>query len=149
MVFLPEHPIEGLMKTTMANLKEMVDVNTIVGDPVYTADGTVIIPVSRISFGFASGGSEFGKSKDKKDNLSEEKFPFGGGSGAGVCLSPVGFIVVGNDQVKLLTVDEGNSALSNLFSFIEKMADNIQKSIVNNKNDNKSENNNQEPAQMI
>ena len=63
---MPEHPIEGLMKTTMANLKEMVDVNTIVGDAVYTPDGTVIIPVSKISFGFASGGSEFNKTRDKK-----------------------------------------------------------------------------------
>lgn len=138
MIYLPEHPIEGLMKTTMANLKEMVDVNTIVGDAVYTPDGTVIIPVSKISFGFASGGSEFNKTRDKKDVASEEKFPFGGGSGAGVCLSPVGFIVVGNDQIKLLTVDEGNSALTNLFGFIEKMADNIQKSFNNN---NKNMNN--------
>jgi len=145
--FLPEHPIEGLMKTTMANLKEMVDVNTIVGDAVHTADGTVIIPVSKISFGFASGGSEFNKGRDKREVISEEKFPFGGGSGAGVCLSPVGFIVVGNDQIKLLTVDEGNSALTNLFGFIEKMTDNIQKSLSNNKNN--TNNTNVDPTQMI
>lgn len=125
---MPEHPIEGLMKTTMNNLKEMVDVNTIVGDAVHTTDGSVIIPVSKISFGFASGGSEFNRSKDKKDQLTEERFPFGGGSGAGVAVSPVGFIVVGNDQIKLLTVDEGNSALTNLFGFVEKMADNLQQS---------------------
>jgi len=139
-IVLPEHPIEGLMKTTMSNLKEMVDVNTIVGDAVHTTDGSVIIPVSKISFGFASGGSEFNRSKDKKDQLTEEKFPFGGGSGAGVALSPVGFIVVGNDQIKLLTVDEGNSALTNLFGFVEKMADNLQQSFGNknsNSNDNK------------
>lgn len=125
---MPEHPIEGLMKTTMNNLKEMVDVNTIVGDAVHTTDGSVIIPVSKISFGFASGGSEFNRSRDKKDQMLEEKFPFGGGSGAGVSVSPVGFIVVGNDQIKLLTVDEGNSALTNLFGFVEKMADNLQQS---------------------
>lgn len=145
MIFLPEHPIEGLMKTTMASLKDMVDVNTIVGDAVHTADGTVIIPVSKISFGFASGGSEFNKSRDRREVVSEEKFPFGGGSGAGVSLSPVGFIVVGNDQIKLLTVDEGNSALTNLFGFVEKMADNLQKSL-NNKN---NMNNNLDPTQMI
>ena len=147
MIFLPEHPIEGLMKTTMANLKEMVDVNTIVGDAVHTADGTVIIPVSKISFGFASGGSEFNKGRDKREGISEEKFPFGGGSGAGVCLSPIGFIVVGNEQIKLLTVDEGNSALTNLFGFIEKMADNLQKSFNNNKNN--TNNDNFDPTQMI
>lgn len=122
---LPEHPIEGLMKTTMNNLKEMVDVNTIVGDAVHAADGSVIIPVSKISFGFASGGSEFNKGKN---NVQEEKLPFGGGSGAGVSVSPVGFIVVGNEQIKLLTVDEGSSALTNLFGFVEKMTDNLQQS---------------------
>ncbi|MDR7856171.1 GerW family sporulation protein [Tissierella sp.] len=135
---MPEHPIEGLMKTTMNNLKEMVDVNTIVGDAVHTADGSVIIPVSKISFGFASGGSEFNKVRDKKDGLTEEKFPFGGGSGAGVSVSPVGFIVVGNDQIKLLTVDEGSNALTNLFGFVEKMADNLQQSF-SNKNSNSTE----------
>lgn len=138
MIVLPEHPIEGLMKTTMNNLKEMVDVNTIVGDAVHTADGSVIIPVSKISFGFASGGSEFNKVRDKKDGLTEEKFPFGGGSGAGVSVSPVGFIVVGNDQIKLLTVDEGSNALTNLFGFVEKMADNLQQSF-SNKNSNSTE----------
>ena len=126
MIVLPEHPIEGLMKSTMSSLKEMVDVNTIVGDAVHAADGSVIIPVSKISFGFASGGSEFNRTREKKEPLIEEKFPFGGGSGAGVCLQPVGFIVVGNEQIKLLTVDEGNSALTNLFGFVEKMADNLQ-----------------------
>ena len=54
-----EHPIEGLMKTTMESLKEMVNVNTILGDPVETPDGSVIVPVSRVTFGFAAGGSEF------------------------------------------------------------------------------------------
>ena len=138
MIALPEHPIEGLMQTTMTSLKEMVDVNTIVGDAVHTADGSVIIPVSKISFGFASGGSEFSKTKDKKDIITEEKLPFGGGSGAGVSVSPVGFIVVGNDQIKLLTVDEGNSALTNLFGFVEKMADNLQQTLISNKKNNQT-----------
>lgn len=138
MIALNEHPIEGLMQTTMTSLKEMVDVNTIVGDAVHTVDGSVIIPVSKISFGFASGGSEFSKARDKKDSITEEKLPFGGGSGAGVSVSPVGFIVVGNDQIKLLTVDEGNSALTNLFGFVEKMADNLQQTIMTNKSNNKT-----------
>lgn len=139
MIVLPEHPIEGLMKTTMNSLKEMVDVNTIVGDAVHAADGSVIIPVSKISFGFASGGSEFNRDKEK-NNLTENKLPFGGGSGAGVSVSPVGFIVVGNEQIKLLTVDEGNSALTNLFGFVEKMADNLQQSFANKNNTNTQQN---------
>ncbi|GFN35418.1 putative spore protein YtfJ [Tepidimicrobium xylanilyticum] len=127
---MTEHPIEGLMKTTMNSLKEMVDVNTIVGEPVQSPDGLVIIPVSKISFGFASGGSEFNKKNNSSQNGPDElKLPFGGGSGAGVSVQPVGFIVAGNGHIKLLTVDEGNTALASLFDFINKLADSIQQSI--------------------
>jgi sporulation protein YtfJ len=73
------HPIEELMKTAMESIKEMVDVNTIVGDAVQTVDGTVIIPVSRVSFGFAAGGGEYAKGDNKNQ---DSKFPFAGGSGS-------------------------------------------------------------------
>ena len=131
---MSEHPIEGLMKTTMNSLKEMVDVNTIIGNPVQSPDGLVIIPVSKISFGFASGGTEFNKDIQNDGNLDTNSFPFGGGSGAGVSVQPVGFIIAGNNQIKLLTVDEGNTALSNLFDFMNKIADNIQKTMCKTKN---------------
>ena len=134
---MTDHPIEGLMKTTMNSLKEMVDVNTIIGDPVQSPDGLVIIPVSKISFGFASGGTEFDRSLDNNDqNENSKDFPFGGGSGAGVSVQPVGFIVAGNNQIKLLTVDEGNTALSNLFDFMNKISDTIQQAMNKNKNNN-------------
>ncbi len=136
-----EHPIEGLMHTTMNSLKEMVDVNTIIGDPVQSEDGLIIIPVSKICFGFASGGTEFKKtSSSKETNISDEKLPFGGGSGAGVSVQPVGFIVVGNDQIKLLTVDEGNTALSSLFDFLGNVVDNVQESMTKNKAKNDDDN---------
>lgn len=137
---MTEHPIEGLMKTTMTSLKEMVDVNTIIGDPVQSPDGLVIIPVSKVTFGFASGGSEFIRNKDSESN--EGSFPFGGGSGAGLSVQPVGFIVAGNNQIKLLTVDEGNTALSNLFDFASKITDSIQQTINKNK-ENQNNNVNQ------
>ncbi|NLX62854.1 MAG: sporulation protein YtfJ [Tissierellia bacterium] len=134
---MTDHPIEGLMKTTMNSLKEMVDVNTIIGDPVQSPDGLVIIPVSKISFGFASGGTEFDRNlDDNNQNTSSKEFPFGGGSGAGVSVQPVGFIVAGNNQIKLLTVDEGNTALSNLFDFMNKISDTIQQAMNKNKNNN-------------
>lgn len=141
---MTDHPIEGLMKTTMSSLKEMVDVNTIIGDPVQSPDGLVIIPVSKISFGFASGGTEFNKDNDNNDQQSTAKgFPFGGGSGAGVSVQPVGFIVAGNNHIKLLTVDEGNTALSNLFDFMTKLTDSIQQVMNKNKqNTNNSTNTN-------
>lgn len=107
------HPIENLMKTTMESLKSMVDVNTVVGDPVETKDGTVIIPVSRVSFGFvAGGGDEAGESgspsQSQGDGGQEESagLPFAGGSGAGVTVRPVGFLVVSSDKnVRFLPVD--------------------------------------------
>lgn len=105
------HPIESLIKSAMESIKEMVDVNTIVGDAVETADGSVIIPVSRVNFGFAAGGSEFDmknpktgeKSNDKGD---KQKLPFGGGSGAGVSIQPVAFMVVGQGHIRLLPVTQ-------------------------------------------
>jgi sporulation protein YtfJ len=99
------HPIDNLMKTTMEHIKEMVDVNTIVGDAIEAKDGSVIIPVSKVSFGFASGGSEFSGSDCKE---GKSKLPFGGGSGAGVNVRPIAFIVIKNDSVKLLPVEYDN-----------------------------------------
>ena len=82
---MSEHPIQGLMSTTMQKIREMVDVNTIIGEPILSPDGTVIIPVSKVSFGFASGGSDI-PSKQPKDI-------FGGASGAGVSIQPLYFLV--------------------------------------------------------
>lgn len=108
---LPEHPIEGLMKTTLESIRQMIDVNTILGDPVETKDGNVIMPVSRVTFGFASGGTQWDASRRRDGGQpptgsggGTAELPFGGGAGAGVSLSPVGFMVVGNNQVRFLPV---------------------------------------------
>lgn len=99
-----KHPIEDLMMTAMTSLESMIDVNTIIGDMVTTVDGTSIIPISKVCFGFAAGGSEF--NSDKLNKFSENsKLPFGGGSGAGVHISPVGFLTIKDGNIKLLTVD--------------------------------------------
>lgn len=99
-----QHPIESLMKTAMETIKEMVDVNTVVGDPVETPDGTVIMPVSRVSCGFGAGGGEFGAVEKTKNEEGQTPY-FGGGSGAGVSVQPVGFLVVGHGQIRFLPVD--------------------------------------------
>ncbi|MBU3142170.1 GerW family sporulation protein [Clostridium sp. CF012] len=104
---MDNHPIENLMRTTMESIKDMIDVNTIVGDPVESIDGTTIIPISRVCVGFASGGSEF--NNNIKPSVSSDKYPFGGGSGAGVTVRPVAFLVVKNDSVRLLSVDQQNT----------------------------------------
>ncbi|MCL6560871.1 MAG: GerW family sporulation protein [Firmicutes bacterium] len=125
---LPEqHPIEGLMKTAMESIKEMVDVNTVVGDPVETPDGSVIIPISRVACGFAAGGGEFEISGgDRKEGGEESPLPaFGGGSGAGVSVKPIGFLVVGNGQVRLLPVD-GNAVVDRLIDVAPQVLSQIQ-----------------------
>lgn len=108
---MSDHPIEGLMKTAMENIRDMVDVNTIIGDPVETPDGSVILPVSKVGFGFAAGGSEYEivKEEDNKGHApgqkTEEKMPFGGGSGGGISITPVAFLVVGKDGVKSISLE--------------------------------------------
>lgn len=96
------HPIENIMQTAMSEIKEMVDVNTVVGDPVISTDGSTIIPISKVSFGFVSGGGEYGASKENSED--ESKYPFSGGAGSGVCITPVGFLVVSEGDVRLLPV---------------------------------------------
>ncbi|BAF59422.1 MAG: sporulation protein YtfJ [Pelotomaculum sp.] len=125
---MPEqhHPIEGLMKTAMESIKEMVDVNTVVGDPVETPDGTVIIPVSRVTCGFAAGGGEFEACGERREGEGEFQMPaFGGGSGAGVSVRPIGFLVVGNGQVRLLSVD-GNAVVDRLIDIAPQVLSQIQ-----------------------
>ncbi len=99
------HPIENLMKTTMENIRSMIDVSTVVGDAMETQDGKSIIPISKVSFGFAAGGADI-----NVKNISKANYPFGGGSGAGVTVKPVAFLVVNENSVKLLPVDQVNSS---------------------------------------
>ena len=123
-----EHPIDGLMNSAMNSIKEMVDVNTIIGEPIETTNNVVIIPVSRVNFGFAAGGSEFkGKQKNEKEkneNNIENKMPFGGGSGAAVSISPIAFIAIQDTGVKLLPV-EHNSSLDKLIDYIPDLMDRV------------------------
>lgn len=122
---MAEHPIENLMITAMTSLRDMIDVNTIVGDVVTSNDGTIIIPISKVSFGFASGGSEFNTNKINKFT-EENKLPFGGGSGAGVNISPSAFIVVKNDNVRVINMNSSNS-MDKMLDLAPEMIDKISK----------------------
>lgn len=95
-----KHPVNEVMGITMEKVKEMIDVNTVVGEPIHTAEGVTVIPVSKISVGFASGGADYaGKNQSaNKDNA------FGGGSGAGISIDPVAFLIIRNDTARLLPV---------------------------------------------
>ena len=120
---MSEHPIEGLMITAMNSIQDMIDVNTIIGEPIETNNNVIIIPISKVSFGFAAGGSEFkGETINEYSRKDEEeqvqyRLPFGGGSGAGVNINPVAFLVVQANNVKLLPVSH-SSAIDKLLDYV-------------------------------
>ena len=126
---MAEHPIEGLMLTAMNSIKDMIDVNTIIGEPIQTSNNIIIIPISKVSFGFAAGGSEFkGETIDEynkrdKDEQIQYRLPFGGGAGAGVTINPIAFLVVQQNVIKLLPVDHSNT----LDKILDYMPDLIEK----------------------
>ena len=127
------HPIEGVMETAMRNLKEMVDVNTVVGDPITTQDGTVIIPVSKVNVGLATGGSDF----TTKGTAQTNKPCFGGGSGAGVTIQPVAFLIVtAGGNVSMLPIDQPQlSAIDKAIDMVPGIVDKVKDMVNKNKKD--------------
>lgn len=129
---MSEHPIEGLMTTAMDSIRNMIDVNTIIGEPIETISNVIIIPVSKVGFGFAAGGSEFkGEAineynKKEKEEQIQYKLPFGGGAGAGVSINPVAFIVIQENNVRLLPI-EHCSSIDRLLDYIPDFMDKIGK----------------------
>ncbi len=143
-----QHPIENLMVTAMNSIQDMIDVNTIIGEPIQTSSNVVIIPISKVGFGFAAGGSEFkGETIDEytkkdKEEAIQYRLPFGGGSGAGVSISPVAFLVVQPNNVKLLPVEHCSSVdrlLDYVPDLMEKINSFLNKSMQNKKEEKKEE----------
>ena len=114
-----EHPINGLMDVTLEKIRQMVDSNTIIGNPINTADGTTILPVSKVTYGFTSGGSDFMSSKAPKEL-------FGGGSGAGISITPVAFLVLREDNVRLIQIAEKNNSVDRVLNLIPDVMDRVQ-----------------------
>lgn len=139
---MSEHPIEGIMITAMNSIKDMIDVNTIIGEPIETSNNISIIPISKVSFGFATGGSEFkGETVDEytrrdKEEQVQYRLPFGGGSGAGITINPIAFLVIQSNNVKLIPVTH-TSSIDKLLDYIpdlmEKTNNMMNKHIQNKK----------------
>ena len=119
---MSDHPIESMMNTTMEKIKTMVDASTMIGDPITTPDGTVIIPVSKVSYGFASGGS-----------------------GAGITLTPVAFLAIHEGEVKLLQVDPFNSTADRVVGMVPDVVDKIS-GLFSKKDKKKKEQPEEKPA---
>lgn len=148
---MADHPIQSLMQTAMENLKEMVDVNTIVGEPVETPDGSVILPISKVGFGFAAGGSEFVPVADNRNERTERSYngeeqkkkelPFGGGSGGGVSITPVAFLIVNQNGVRSVSLEGDTHIYDRMLDMAPQVIEKIQSMIKNaTKNDQKQQN---------
>ncbi|MBQ8868944.1 MAG: GerW family sporulation protein [Oscillospiraceae bacterium] len=124
---MSEHPITELMSSTIEKLRELANSETVVGNPIQVAENTVIIPVSKLSLGFASGGSDF-PSKNPKDL-------FGGGGGAGVTVTPKAFLVVENGNVRLLQLAKDGESIDRLCNMIPDAINQISSFIKKDKED--------------
>ena len=122
---MKEHPINDLLNISLDSVIKMVDTSKIVGTPIDLGDNRFIIPISKVSFGFGAGGSEFNNSKkDKKKNYfdnetSEELFPFGGGSGGGISINPSSFILVNNNDIKIVNSEGASSLVERILDIVK------------------------------
>ncbi|WP_409297226.1 GerW family sporulation protein [Peribacillus sp. SCS-26] len=137
---MTEHPLQGLMNSAMENLKQMIDVNTIIGDPVETPDGSVILTVSKVGFGFAAGGSEFnpGVNSSGSGNKDSQALPFGGGSGGGVSITPIAFLIVRSDGVQMLHLDQHTHLFEKMLDAAPAAFEKIQNMTSSNKDQKQS-----------
>lgn len=127
---MSDHPINNLMDTAMQKIREMVDVNTIVGEPITSPDGMIIIPVSRVSYGFAAGGSDIPNKTDKQ--------VFGGGSGAGISIVPIAFVVVYDGEVKLLNINANTTTADRVVSLVPELFDKVSQLFKKDKDKSKT-----------
>ena len=125
---MSDHPVNNLMDTSMRKIKEMIDVNSIIGDPITTPDGTVIIPVSKVTYGFASGGSDLPTKKENRDC-------FGGGSGAGGTIQPLGFLSISKGVTKFIPIEKYDGAADRIVGMIPEAFDKISSFISKDKKD--------------
>lgn len=124
-----QNSINELMAGTLGKMRELVDSNTVIGAPITTEAGTTIIPVSKITFGFVSGGTDFATEKQKE--------LFGGAASSGASITPVGFLVVNGTSVKFMQVAEGNRTIDRLINMMPEVIDKLENLI---KGDKKSAN---------
>ena len=111
------HPINELMNSSLQNLRKLVDADTVIGEAITTPDGTVIIPISKVSFGFASGGSDIHTSKQGE--------LFGGGAGGGVSVQPLGFLVIKDGKVDLLQMHDPKSTADHVVTMMPELVDKV------------------------
>ncbi len=114
---MKDQSASGILGTAIDKIRDLVDVSTIVGEPVFSAEGITIIPVSKVTYGFASGGSDF----PSKSNAEL----FGGGGGAGITITPVAFVVINNGNVTIKSVPSGDNSAEKIISMVPEVVDTV------------------------
>ncbi len=125
-----EKSANGILKTTIEKVRDLVDVSTIIGEPINLPDGLTIIPVSKVTYGFASGGSDF----PSKNNVEL----FGGAGGAGITINPVAFLVIKDGDVTIKHIVSNDNAIERAVSLVPEMFDKVTK-ITSKKNEASAE----------
>ncbi|RYL94591.1 GerW family sporulation protein [Sporolactobacillus sp. THM19-2] len=127
---MADHPIQGLMKTALESIQSMIDVRTIIGDPIETEDGHLIITISKVGFGFVAGGSEFSTKNENPDEQQGEEeeayLPFGGGTGGGVSITPIAFLIIGPHGVKTIHLDHQTHLYERLIDLAPRTVEKIK-----------------------
>lgn len=118
--------ISEIVETAVSNLSKVAEVNTIIGKPIITLDGTTVLPVSQINFAFMAGGGEYGNKSAKRGFKNDPDANFAGGSGGGASLTPVCFLVINKDGVKVLDTDK-SSTFDKIFDVARDVADAFKK----------------------
>ena len=133
-----QHPINDFTQSALKSLRSLVDVNTIIGEPITTAEGVMIIPISKVSFGYASGGSDL--------PVQKEGDLFGGGTGGGVTIQPLAFLVVNGKDVSLLQMQSADSTADRIVNAVPGLMDKVIGLIKKGKDKDKDEDGAEEDA---
>lgn len=123
---MKETPVNKIMESTLEKMREMVDVSTIIGEPMVTGD-TTLIPVSKVTYGFTSGGTDLPSKQNKE--------LFGGAGGGGISITPVAFIVIQNGKCRMMQIDNYTSSADRAISMIPELIDKVSELIAENKSD--------------
>lgn len=119
---MKENPISEILRTSLENIGHMVDANKVVGEPIVLPNNSIAIPISKVICGYGVGGSEItNKNKNVKNEFSNDIFPFGGGSGGGLTITPTAFIIIQENNIKIMNVEKKNDVVYKLFDAFKDM----------------------------
>ncbi|MDY2888858.1 MAG: spore germination protein GerW family protein [Candidatus Caccosoma sp.] len=120
---MKEHPINEILKTSLENIDELVNTNKAFGEPIVLPDNVIVIPVSKVIYGYGVGGSQFNNKQNSnvKSEMANDIFPFGGGSGGGVTINPTALIIIKDGTIKMLSIEKENDVLPKIVDSIKEM----------------------------